>query len=166
MKDVTPLTLFAWYYYYYYYYGIIPICQKSCPVCFHHALLKTTWITTLLIVSFSRGMLKNPLCIQVISPVQTWLLTFCPLAQVIYSSCHTSTIITCDGIGPTERTSGWIYRLRKLRGFMTLASQSLVPTGIPLPSKPLSTFCYWEQVGARTVGGCLSRSSTGTPSGY
>lgn len=58
-----------------------------------------------------------------------------------YCGCHNSAI-TCDGIGPTKMTSGWIYKLRKLMGFMTSTSPSLVPPWIPLDSKPLTTFCY------------------------
>lgn len=90
-----------------------------------------------------------------------------------YRRCHNSGIITCDGIGSTKMTSGWIYKLRKLRGFMTLASQLLVPPGIPLPSKPLATFCYWEDGWScsfrssvhRGVWKCLSRVCAATSSG-
>lgn len=45
--------------------------------------------------------------------------------------------------------SGWIYKLRKLRGFMTLTSQSLVPPGIPLSHSLLSV--TGERVGAAAL---------------
>lgn len=41
-------------------------------------------------------------------------------------------------------TSEWIYKLRKLRGFMILASQLLVTPGIPLWSKLLPSVALAE----------------------
>lgn len=38
------------------------------------------------------------------------------LPDLIQRAGHNSAIITHDGIGPTKMTSGWIYKLRKLRG--------------------------------------------------
>lgn len=78
--------------------------------------------------------------------------------------CHNSDI-TCDGIGPTKMTSGWIYKLRKLRGFMILASQLLVPPGIPLPSKPLPSVAFHFPMSTEEFGKCLSRFCTATISG-
>uniref|UniRef100_A0A8C4DJ14 Phosphodiesterase n=1 Tax=Dicentrarchus labrax TaxID=13489 RepID=A0A8C4DJ14_DICLA len=55
---------------------------------------------------------------------------------------------------------------------MTLASQSLEPPGISLPSKPLTTFCYWGEgwrcsfcpVSTEEFGKCPSRVCTATSS--
>lgn len=64
-------------------------------------------------------------------------------------------ILAVMGLPPPKMTSGWIYKLRKLRGFMILASQLLVFPGIPLCSKPLPS----------VAGRCLSNFCPATISG-
>lgn len=72
-----------------------------------------------------------------------------------YYCGHSAGVITgiclCDGIGCSKMTSGWIYKLRTLTGFMNLTSQLLVTPGIPLWSKPLPSvalaeFEVWEML--------------------
>ncbi len=171
---MAPLTFFAWYYCS----GIILL--KSYSVSFH-LKMNQQYFGWYFAKAVTTAYLQKPVisvCYQIGSgnpqeQLQSWLLALCTLLQDrSHCRCHNSAVITCDGIGPTKMTSGWIYTLRKLRGFMTLTSQSLVPPGIPLPSKPLTTFCYrgegWRcsfgPVSTDESGKCLSRVCTATSS--